>query len=58
MSLTSHLSELRKKHESLSQQVEAEARSPGVDSISLTQLKKKKLAIKQEIEKLSAAPAS
>lgn len=58
MSLTSHLSELRKKHESLSQQVEVEARSPGVDSISLTQLKKKKLAIKQEIEKLSAAPAS
>lgn len=58
MSLTSHLSELRKKHESLSQQVEAEARSPGVDSISLTQLKKKKLAIKQEIEKLSAVPAS
>jgi hypothetical protein len=57
MSLTSHLSELRKKHESLSQQVEAEARSPGVDSISLTQLKKRKLAIKQEIEKLSAAPA-
>ncbi|CTQ48606.1 YdcH family protein [Jannaschia donghaensis] len=57
MSLTSHLSELRKKHETLSQQVESEARSPGVDSIVLTQLKKRKLAIKQEIEKLSAAPA-
>ncbi|WP_179380236.1 YdcH family protein [Jannaschia marina] len=54
MSLTSHLSELRKKHEVLSQQVEAEARSPGVDSLALSQLKKRKLAIKQEIEKLSA----
>ncbi|SDY67840.1 hypothetical protein SAMN05444004_102312 [Jannaschia faecimaris] len=57
MSLTSHLSELRKKHETLSQQVEAEARSPGVDSIALTEMKKRKLAIKQEIEKLSASPA-
>lgn len=57
MSLTSHLSELRKKHQTLSKQVEAEARSPAVDSIALTEMKKRKLAIKQEIEKLSAAPA-
>ena len=57
MSLTSHLSELRKKHETLSQQVESEARQPGVDSIALTTLKKRKLAIKQEIEKLSTTTA-
>lgn len=57
MSLTSHLSELRKKHETLSQQVEAEARSPAVDSITLSKMKKQKLAIKQEIEKLSASAA-
>ncbi|WP_299814545.1 DUF465 domain-containing protein [uncultured Jannaschia sp.] len=54
MSLTSHLSALQKKHEILSQQVEAEARSPAVDSVALTEMKKRKLAIKQEIAKLNA----
>ncbi|CTQ32300.1 YdcH family protein [Jannaschia rubra] len=54
MSLTSHLSELRKKHETLSRQVEEEARNPAVDSVALTEMKKRKLAIKQQIEKLSA----
>ncbi|WP_299646401.1 DUF465 domain-containing protein [uncultured Jannaschia sp.] len=54
MSLTSHLTALQKKHEILSQQVETESRSPAVDSIALTEMKKRKLAIKQEIAKLSA----
>ena len=55
MSLASHLTELRKKHESLSRQVEAEQRSPAVDSIALTEMKKRKLVIKQEIERLRSA---
>lgn len=58
MSLNSHLQELRKKHADLSRQVEAEARSPGVDSIALTELKKRKLAIKQQIERLGSATAN
>ena len=53
MSLTSHLTELRKKHEVLSQKVEEGARNPATDSIALTEMKKRKLAIKQQIEKLS-----
>ena len=57
MSLTSHLMELRKKHEALSQRVEVESRSPATDSIALTEMKKRKLAIKQQIEKLSAETA-
>ena len=57
MSLTSHLSELRRKHETLSEQVRAEARHPGTDSLILTRLKKEKLALKEEIEKLSTVPA-
>nr|WP_308917575.1 DUF465 domain-containing protein [Jannaschia sp. LMIT008] len=52
MSLTSHLQELRKKHERLSRQVEAEQRSPGGDSLILSELKKRKLAIKQEIARM------
>ena len=57
MSLNSHLSELRKKHEILSEQVEAESRHPAADSIAITEMKKRKLAIKQQIERLSSATA-
>ena len=52
MSLTSHLSELRRKHETLSQEVEEAARRPAMDSMALTDMKKRKLAIKEEIERL------
>ncbi len=54
MSLTSHLTELRRKHETLSRKVEEGARRPGTDSVALTAMKKRKLALKTEIEKLSA----
>ena len=57
MSLTSHLQELRKKHETLSRQVEEQQRSPGVDSAAISEMKKRKLAIKQQIERLSAQTA-
>ncbi|UWQ22868.1 YdcH family protein [Jannaschia sp. W003] len=53
MSLDTHLQELRRKHEALSRQVESEARAPGSDSLTLADLKKRKLAIKQQIERLS-----
>ncbi|MEL6586537.1 MAG: DUF465 domain-containing protein [Pseudomonadota bacterium] len=53
MSLTSHLQELRKKHETLSRQVEEHQRSPGCDSVALSEMKKRKLAIKEQIEKLT-----
>ena len=57
MSLNSHLTELRKKHEVLSRQVETESRNPGTDSLELTAMKKRKLALKQEIARLSTAHA-
>lgn len=53
MSLTSHLSELRKKHEVLSQKIESEQRAPGSDALQLTELKRQKLHIKDEIERIS-----
>lgn len=55
MSLSSHLEELKKKHQSLSEAVEAEQRSPGTDALRLTDLKKKKLRIKEEISRLSTS---
>ena len=53
MSLGSHLQELRKKHQYLSSEVEAAQRSPSIDDLQVTDLKKQKLHIKEEIERLS-----
>ena len=53
MSLSSHLQELRKKHEHLSLQVEEAQRSPSFDDLQLTAMKKQKLKLKEEIERLS-----
>ena len=53
MSMTSHLQELRRKHEHLSERVEKAQRSPGVDGLVIAELKKQKLKLKEEIERLS-----
>lgn len=53
MSMSSHLEELKRKHEQLDHQVEELARAPGVDGLQLASLKKQKLKLKEEIEKLS-----
>ncbi|WP_172298870.1 YdcH family protein [Pseudoruegeria sp. HB172150] len=54
MSLSSHLEELRKKHETLSDQVEDALQHPSMDALSITELKKQKLRLKEEIQRLSA----
>lgn len=53
MSLSSHLSELRKKHQVLSEMIEAEQKNPASDDLNIKQLKLKKLYIKEEIYRLS-----
>jgi hypothetical protein len=53
MSLSSHLQELRNKHDTLSQEVEQAQRSPAFEDIQITALKRQKLKIKEEIERLS-----
>lgn len=53
MSLGSHLQELRRKHQTLSRRVEEEIRSPGSDNLQIAELKKQKLRLKEEIERLS-----
>ena len=55
MSLSSHLEELRKKHATLKAEVESAQRSPGYNPFQVTELKKQKLRLKEEIERLSAA---
>lgn len=54
MSLSSHLEELRKKHQTLSTQVEEAQRSPGVSDLHITELKKQKLKLKEQIERLDS----
>ena len=53
MTIASHLVELRKKHETLSEQVEQAQRSPGADALKIAELKKQKLRLKEEIARLS-----
>jgi hypothetical protein len=53
MSLTSHLQELRRKHEALSHEVESQQRSPASDGLRIVELKKQKLKLKEEIERLT-----
>jgi len=53
MSLSSHLQELRKKHQNLSERVEEAQRSPASDELHLTALKKEKLKLKEEIARLT-----
>jgi hypothetical protein len=54
MNLSSHLQELRKKHQHLSEEVEAAQRSPATDALTIAQMKKQKLHLKEEINRLTA----
>lgn len=54
MSVTGHLDELRKKHQTLSQAVEAAQRAPGSDDLEIARMKKQKLHLKEEITRLQA----
>ena len=53
MSLSSHIEELKKKHYALSEKVEEAQRAPGSSTLEIADLKKQKLKIKEEIERLS-----
>ncbi|MCG7621972.1 MULTISPECIES: YdcH family protein [unclassified Epibacterium] len=55
MSLSSHLTELKKKHEHLSFEVERAEKSPATDRLQVKSMKKEKLRLKDEIERLSHA---
>ncbi|MCC7321835.1 MAG: DUF465 domain-containing protein [Rubellimicrobium sp.] len=55
MSLTSHIQELRKKHQALDDAIEAAQRQPGQDDLEIAKLKKQKLHLKEEIARLSEA---
>lgn len=53
MTLSSHLDELRRKHQTLSTKIEQEQRHPSADDLELRDLKRKKLHLKEQIERLA-----
>ena len=52
MSLQSHLSELERRHQAIENAIAAEKMHPGTDDLKIIELKRKKLSLKDEIEKL------
>lgn len=53
MTVASHVEELRKKHNSLSEAVRVAERAPSSDPLDITKMKKEKMRLKEEITRLS-----
>lgn len=53
MNVESHLDQLKLKHEGLEARIKEEERHPGADHIQITALKREKLHVKEEIERIS-----
>jgi hypothetical protein len=52
MSLHSHLAELERRHQAIEKQIETEILHPSTDDLKLREMKRKKLSLKDEIQKL------
>lgn len=52
MSLTSHIEELQRKHSELDREIAEAITHPSTDPIEINRLKRRKLALKDAIEKL------
>jgi hypothetical protein len=52
MSLFAHIEELVEKHRAIHREIEAEMAHPLVDSLKVSELKRRKLRLKEKIEKL------
>ncbi|MBU2957000.1 YdcH family protein [Paracoccus sp. 1_MG-2023] len=51
MSVASHVEELRRKHQKLSDAVERAQKSPGSSDLELSALKREKLRLKEQISR-------
>lgn len=52
MSLTAHIAELSEKHRVLESKIQEELARPGSDAARITKLKKEKLRLKDELNRL------
>ena len=58
MSMESHIAQLQKKHAALEAKLEEVMRHPGADDLEVATLKREKLKLKDEIERLTHKIAS
>jgi hypothetical protein len=54
MSLNAHLETLKKKHRDMSEAIEEAQRAPGVDDLEVSDMKKQKMRLKEQITRLSS----
>ena len=52
MTVQAHLAELEKRHEALEREIQTELLRPSGDDLRVVTLKRKKLMLKEEIERL------
>lgn len=53
MSFEAHLAELQKKHSELDRQIDEMLTHPSTDDLEISELKRRKLLLKDEIQRLS-----
>lgn len=55
MSLASHLAELKRKHGDIEREIDEALTHPSIDGLEIADLKRRKLALKDEMEKLRSS---
>lgn len=55
MAMSAHLAELAEKHRALEERLDQAVASPGTDDVEIRRLKREKLKLKDEIERLQRA---
>ncbi|MBX3532131.1 MAG: DUF465 domain-containing protein [Rhizobiaceae bacterium] len=56
MSLASHLAELQRKHGEIERELDEAMTHPSTDDLEIVSLKRRKLALKDQMEKLRGEP--
>tara|TARA_R110002124_G_scaffold74423_8_gene199851 strand:- start:1557 stop:1730 length:174 start_codon:yes stop_codon:yes gene_type:complete len=54
--MDAHLSKLQERHATLEQKISEANQHPSVDSLELSEMKRRKLLLKEEIERLRTEP--
>ena len=55
MSMQSHLAELEKRHQALEDEINDCLMHPATDDLTIVELKRRKLQVKEEIERLKSS---
>lgn len=55
MTIANHVDELRRRHATLQTRIDSESRSPASNDLDIADMKKQKLRLKEEIERLATA---